>query len=370
MPVYKSKTKTKDGRQWYYSISTTVNGVTKKVNSPKYATKREAEQAESLYLVTIGRKPINKITFREVAETMLSQKQETQKPTGFAKTKLRINHILSVIGDVEVVNMTIQDYQNLRTYLDNKGFSVNYKNVILSYLKSLCKFAELYYEVSTNIPYKFANYTDKSTIKEEMQIYTLQEFNKFVSVIDDPKYIALFTVLFYCGLRRGEANALKWTDIDFANKRITISKSVTTKMRDNNGNYLTTTPKTKSSNRTLPLADAPYKALKQLLQYYQLYEGFNVNWLVFGGLNSIPETTIQNAKNRYAKLAGVKNIRLHDFRHSCASLLINHGANITLVSKYLGHSKVSMTLNIYAHFYKSDMDELIKSLNEVRMKYE
>ena len=197
MPVYKSKTKTKDGRQWYYSISTTVNGVTKKVNSPKYATKREAEQAESLYLVTIGRKPINKITFREVAETMLSQKQETQKPTGFAKTKLRINHILSVIGDVEVVNMTIQDYQNLRTYLDNKGFSVNYKNVILSYLKSLCKFAELYYEVSTNIPYKFANYTDKSTIKEEMQIYTLQEFNKFVSVIDDPKYIAIFTVFFY-----------------------------------------------------------------------------------------------------------------------------------------------------------------------------
>lgn len=91
-------------------------------------------------------------------------------------------------------------------------------------------------------------------------------------------------------------------------------------------------------------------------------------WFVFGGLKAIPETSIQNAKTKYVKLSGCKNIRIHDFRHSCASLLINSGANISLVSKYLGHSNIAMTLNIYTHFYKSDMEELIDTLN--KMKYE
>ena len=59
---------------------------------------------------------------------------------------------------------------------------------------------------------------------------------------------------------------------------------------------------------------------------------------------------IRVRKNDDCKKAGVKQIRIHDFRHSCASLLISKGANITLVSKYLGHAKIDETLNTYSHF--------------------
>ena len=98
-----------------------------------------------------------------------------------------------------------------------------------------------------------------------------------------------------------------------------------------------------------------------LLFSSDLYRIF-LGWFVFG--NSLPfkETTIQTNKNQYCELSGLKQIRIHDFRHSCASYLINKGASITLVSKYLGHSKSSITLDVYTHFYKSELIEIINNL--------
>ncbi len=58
-------------------------------------------------------------------------------------------------------------------------------------------------------------------------------------------------------------------------------------------------------------------------------------------------------------MARVKDIRIHDFRHSCASLLIDSGVNITLVAKYLGHTKIDVTLNTYSHMYQNRLDTIV-----------
>lgn len=92
-----------------------------------------------------------------------------------------------------------------------------------------------------------------------------------------------------------------------------------------------------------------YDRIKKHLEDVKKYSNFKKKWFIFG--NSIPykETTICSYKNKYCDLANLLKIRIHDFRHSCASLLINQGASITLVSKYLGHSKVSITLDINSY---------------------
>ncbi len=365
MPTYKSKTKTKDGRQWYYSVTVTKDGVSKKYKSKKFHTKREAERAESLFLINQDKLPADKVTFSQVAEMLLLQKKQTLKITGYKKLETSINHILNVLSDVEVAKMTNNDYLRFRKYLDDLNFSVIYKNKLLVTLKSLCRFSQLFFDVTTNVPDKFERYTDNSPIKKEMNFYTFEEFTQFISVVDDLKYQALFILLFYNGLRIGEANALLWSDIDFNTHQVNINKSISTKIRDDNNNYLVSTPKTKGSVRILPLANVPLKALKSLYDHYSAYDGFNDNWYVFGGIKAIPESNIQKAKNKYVKLSNLKNIRVHDFRHSCASFLINHGANITLVSQYLGHSNISMTLDTYSHFYKSKMDELVIELDKI-----
>lgn len=71
-------------------------------------------------------------------------------------------------------------------------------------------------------------------------------------------------------------------------------------------------------------------------------------------------------KNReYAKLAGVKRIRIHDFRHSHASLLANEGINIQEIARRLGHSKVEITWNIYSHLYPHEEERAVKILNKI-----
>ena len=74
---------------------------------------------------------------------------------------------------------------------------------------------------------------------------------------------------------------------------------------------------------------------------------------------------LKTNKKIYCKNANVKQIWIHDFRHSCASLLINKGASIALVSKYLGHSKITTTLNIYTHMYKSELENVTNLLNNL-----
>lgn len=80
---------------------------------------------------------------------------------------------------------------------------------------------------------------------------------------------------------------------------------------------------------------------------------------MFGNIDPLAATTLLDRKTKNAFMARVKYIRIHDFRHSCASLLIDSGANITLVAKYLEHSKIDETLNTYSHMYQNRLDTIV-----------
>lgn len=82
------------------------------------------------------------------------------------------------------------------------------------------------------------------------------------------------------------------------------------------------------------------------------YKDYSKDWFVFGKTRPFAETSIQKRKNNYCILAGVKQIRIHDFRHSCVILLINQGASIAQVSKYLCHGNITITSNTYTHMTK------------------
>lgn len=190
-----------------------------------------------------------------------------------------------------------------------------------------------------------------------MDFYTFEEFNQFISVEDDLKYRCFFKTLYFCGLRKGEIRALNWNDIDFKNNTLTVSKGLSDNV--NGKRYIISSPKTKSSNRTLPLPKEVVNDLKQLKQKNMEYTNYKDSWFVFGAELPLGDDAIRRRKNRNCKLAKIKQIRTHDFRHSCASLLINNGADITLVAKFLGHSKIDETLNTYAHMFQNKLNNII-----------
>lgn len=115
-----------------------------------------------------------------------------------------------------------------------------------------------------------------------------------------------------------------------------------------------------SSYRTIPIPNFLLDYYKDLYDDCSTYYNFNDNWYVFGNIDPLPETTLRDRKTKMAFKVGVKDIRVHDFRHSYASLLIDNGANITLVAKYLGHSKIDETLNTYSHMYQNRLENIVQ----------
>ena len=80
---------------------------------------------------------------------------------------------------------------------------------------------------------------------------------------------------------------------------------------------------------------------------------------------ALRDGTIWNRNKEYAEIAGVKMIRIHDFRHSHATLLANEGINIQEVARRLGHSKIEMTWNTYSHLYPREEERAIEILNKI-----
>lgn len=369
MPVYKDKKPTKDGRVYYFKISyKDAFGKQKRFESKRYKTKKEAEKEQALFRLSNEQKPKVDYTFSLIAKSFLEEKKTRLKKQSYDRCETMLNHFLVTLGDVKVNELTVQQYQTALKYLDEYRFNgkplkPQYKNKIVANFKQLIQFANKRYDVTTNVPDKFDSYKKEDKI-EEMHFITLDQFKQLDSVIDDKVHKALFTFLFFMGARIGEANALTWDDVDFKNNTIRINKTVSTKVRDANGNYLVTSPKTKSSIRTLPMPQIVSKQLLALYEYSSTAYKFNRSWFVFGGLQPIPESTLQKIKNKYFKLAELEPIRIHDFRHSTASYLINNGATVLLVCKWLGHSNPNMTLKVYSHLWSSEMYQLVNLIDK------
>lgn len=196
-----------------------------------------------------------------------------------------------------------------------------------------------------------------------MQFYTREEFKQFISVIDDIKWKALFEVLFFCGLRRGKLRELTWDNIDFYNNELSVVKNVV--QEGDSRQYILTTPQTRTSTRTLPLPQKVMDDIHELYLREKKQYGFSEKSYVFGDKEPLSPNILRYNKNKYTQLAGVKQIRIHDFRHSCASVLINNGASIMVVAKFLGHAKIDETLNTYSHLFKNKMDEIVQTVNNL-----
>jgi integrase len=246
-------------------------------------------------------------------------------------------------------------------YLDKREYSAEYKNKILGILKRLIRYSNKYHNTSDYMINFIENYKKVNEMKREMQFFTYEEFQRFISKVEELDYRTFYETLYYLGLRQGEATALTWKDINFEKKEVSINKTLTTKLKGQL--YTISSTKTSNSNRTLPIPLKLLNSYQELNKMAKTKRYYTDDWFLFGNELPFRETTIQVKKNKYCKEAGVKQIRIHDFRHSCASFLIQNGASIVLVSKYLGHSKISITLDTYTHLYKSELLEVSKLID-------
>lgn len=353
---------TKDGRKWIFEVR--IDG--KRHKSKKYTTKKEALVAERAFFEEkekIGNQTM--MTLGDLFEEHYNFQKDKVKATTLPNYGKKIKHFDSIIN-IKLDKLDIKHIEKWKKEMNEKNLATRTKNDLMKYLKSVLNYGTKWFDFNFSSMYlKMENFKNPNEIPKEMEFYTYEEFKKFISVEDDIKFIALFEVLYYCGTRRGELRGLTWKNINFNRKEINIIQNVVNVSGDS-GYWQLTTPKTRTSKRQIPMPDILITHLKQLKEECEKYYGFNENWFVFGDIQPIHPDVLRRKKNELAKRAGVKQIRIHDFRHSCASLLINNGANVTMVAKYLGHSKIDETLNTYSHVFQNKLDDIVNTINNLK----
>jgi len=181
----------------------------------------------------------------------------------------------------------------------------------------------------------------------------VSEIQRFLDNCTTEPWRTIFHTFIWTGIRRSELLGLQWNDLDLNLALMTIRRSL---VRLQNGTFVTEEQKTSSGTRTVDLAPSTCLMLKEHRANHQqeidlLGIPFSEAHLVFGHLDGTPRTpsTVTQQFKRIASRAGLSEVRLHDLRHTHASLMLQQGTDIKTISTRLGHSSVAFTMDTYAH---------------------
>ncbi|WAW15415.1 site-specific integrase [Peptostreptococcus equinus] len=338
-------------RKWRVQLSykDPVTGKSARKQKRGFDTKKEAQEWERNFLNSLN--PTTDITFSNLVEAYLEDmKNRIRQSTLENKSYVLRKHVTPFFSDMpikEISPIVVRKWQN--EILDH-NFSNTFTKTVNNQLSAVMNYAVSYYGLQNN-PVKLAGTIGKSKA-DEMKFWTLEQFNEFISYADSEEYKLAFMILFYSGIRIGEFFALTPSDFDFENNTISISKTyVVIKQVE----YLNP-PKTKKGNRVIGM---PKTIMDMLKVYISTIYGVEDDDRVF----TFSKSKLDNAKKRYANEAGLPQIRIHDFRHSHASLLINLDINVMTLADRLGHEKVDTTWNTYGHLYPNKKTEIVNKLN-------
>ena len=384
MPIYKMTDKNgknikKDGLQKYRVRINYIDnyGKPKQIDRVAYG----AEQAKQLEMELTHsikiEQPAQKLTVQQLYEEYVRAKKHEVRETTLDKSKTVLSlHVLPILSEYKIDKLTIPVLEDWKRQIEDKGLSIRMRKNIYSDFRTMLNYAIKMEYLPKNPLLKVGNFKAPLELKEEMKFYTAEEFQQFISSAREFaeqaelencdcyqwNYYVFFCIAFYMGMRKGEIYALQWADIKGSD--MSITKSISQKLK---GEDRLTPPKNASSIRTIEIPEPLLAVLNEHKQRCQQFGNFTEQLYICGGERPIRDTTVQNMNEKFAEMAGVKKIRIHDFRHSHASLLANEGINIQEVARRLGHSNVEITLKTYSHLYPRESERALGVLNNIKI---
>lgn len=351
MPAYKDNKTGKWFCKFYY---TDWQGNNRQKWKRGFATKKEAQAFERDFLEKQSANP--DMTFQNLYELyMEDMTARLKQSTILTKKHICETHILPFFGKKPINEIKASDVRRWQSQLMNspKGYSKTYLKTINNQLTCMINYAKRFYDLNTN-PCGQAGSIGQAKA-EEMDYWTYDEYVAFREGIKDkPLSYICFQVLYWTGMREGELLALTAADINLDTKQIDINKTY----QRLHGEDIITTPKTRKSKRKVPIPDF---LCQELQEYMDSRYMLAPNERLF----PITKSFLSHEMERGCKKTGVKRIRIHDIRHSHASLLINQGCDALILADRLGHEKVSTTLNTYSHLFPHKQQELVSNLEQL-----
>ncbi len=301
------------------------------------------------------------LTFGKCLSLWLEKKSLEIRPNTLLSYHVTANSsIMPALGNIDVSELTRQQVQEYFVSLKKRGITVNTMRKHMVIIRGTLEDALIDGIVSSNV----ADHV-KLPRKEKFEGCALSEADArnlmlCIEKESEPIRSAVTLALIY-GLRRSEICGLRWKDIDFSDKTIQICNTYT---EYGGKKFEMERTKSRASRRTLFLIDRTIEYF-QSLQYQQLLKGFELDKVCrhSDGSTVQPEYLTRAVKAFLIK-CGYENIRLHDLRHTAASLLARR-LPIKNVQIFLGHEDVSTTLNIYAHITDADRIITAQTMNAI-----
>ncbi|WP_041711518.1 tyrosine-type recombinase/integrase [Clostridium pasteurianum] len=348
MPTYKNEEK----GTWYCSFYyTDWTGAKKKKKKEGFKKESEAKAFERKFL----EKQQNNcdINFGALADLYMEDAATRIRATTLQCKKYIVDlKIKPYFGKMRTSDITANHVRKWQNEMIKKDYSQTYLKNINNQLSAIFNFAIKYYNLSSNPDIKAGTIGKKNA--DGMKFWTLDEFKKFIEYSSKPMATLAFKILFWTGIRSGELMALTWKDIDLENKILHITK---TYARINKIDYINN-PKTPKSKRDVSLSDFLCRDIE--IYKNKVYEtGSNERIFTF------TKDFICREIKRICKKSEVKQIRIHDLRHSHASLLIELGFTPLLIAERLGHENPQTTIDTYSHLYPNKDSAVANKLDDL-----
>ena len=284
--------------------------------------------------------------------------KDTVRPSTYVSYSTHVErHIVPRLGTVRLQKLNGQTVSDLYRYLQHgeggkRGLSPQGVRHTHAVLHRALQYAVKQHYLAHN-PATGAELPQvRATDVHEMKTWSADEVKAFLSTTRDDRLSPLWRVIVSCGLRRGEACGLRWSDVDLAAGRITIARARVTSGYKVSEQF----PKTKKGRRVLPIGPDTVAALQtQAARQADDAAAWGDAWydsgFVFTTEDGQPVHPDRVSKIFEKAVAGapVPRIRLHDLRHTCATLLLRAGVHPRIVQEMLGHANIGITLDTYSH---------------------
>ena len=351
MSVFKIKNSNTPGHRWVAQLW--KNGKCYRVYSdPKtgkaIANKARAKEIEHQLLQDKGRisePELNKHPVSESREAFQSYLQKKLKPTSlYQRIEYFDREILPFFRKKNIEDLTNDDLELFNDKANAKmspGRLANTVDTMRAYIRFCRKWNQ------TLLPENIFKFKTAIPHIHTYHFYTLEEEKKFLSVIKDPRDKLMFTLFCFYGFRLTECLALQRSDIDLRNQTISIRKIVQTKTLHRGQVFLT--PKTKRSIRTLALIPA----VADLIPGNLKQDDYLFPARLEGRGKVEGEISVRRKAKKYAMMAGLEPLKVHEFRHSCASNLLRENVPLRVVANWLGDTEATI-LNFYSHMFTDE----------------
>lgn len=311
-------------------------------------TEAEKKLTDILHDKNIGTfvKP-TKLTVADYLKMWLTEYVKTLAPSTYQGREQQVRkHIAPALGGVTLTDLKPTQLQKLYSDKLASGLSARTVRDLHGIIHAALHMAVKQGLVGRNVAEAS---TPPSFADPEMHTLDQDGLNIILEAARKTQYYSLWYTLLFSGARRSEILALRWQDINLADGQLSINRSI---HHLRNGEIVYRPPKTARSRRVIDLPPSCVLVLRQHRDNTEALHGsLKDDDLVFSHVDGSPylPDSISHAWMKHVRRCGFPGIRLHDARHSHASILIAAGVPVPVVTQRLGHSKTSTTVNIYAH---------------------